>query len=421
MSFLNSKIEQGPAICVIDLKNQLTFEEVFSDPFALRECVDFGEDIVLRTSETSEILSAFVALDSWAAIVHLLPPEINEDLFSEKLLCSSNFTRRMPEAYRRIDSYELPREIVSKWIIYTSGTAGTPKPVIHTLGTLSRTVKANLRMNDLIWGQIYDPNRMAGVQVILQSFLTGRKIIGVNGNLSLDDKIAWFRSNQVSALSATPTLWRQILQSEPAINWDLKQVTLGGEIADQKILDSLTLAFPQAKVTHIFASTETGVAFAVSDGLAGFPTGYLETPPRGIPLQIRNGVLFVYNPVMATADSQGFVSTEDAVEIIGDRVLFLGRNTGVVNVGGGKVWPEEVENILRSHPLVQDAIVISRKNPISGSILVASVVPSGSVPENFSGQLRQWVHANAPNYYVPAIIKIVSEIKTSEVGKARRE
>lgn len=421
MNFRDLDIEQGLAICVADSKHQLTFEEMLSDPFALREYVDFGEDIVLRTSETSEVLSALVSLDNWAATVHLLPPEINEDRFPEKLLSSPNFIRKMPETYQRIDSYELSRKLVSKWVIYTSGTAGIPKPVIHTLETLSRTVKANPRINDLIWGQIYDPNRMAGLQVILQSFLTGRKVVGVNGNISLDDKIAWFRSNQVSALSATPTLWRQILQSEFSRSWDLKQVTLGGEIADQKILDSLILAFPQAKVTHIFASTETGVAFAVSDGLAGFPAEYLETPPHDIPLQIRDGVLFVHNPVMATADSQGFVSTEDAVEIVGDRVLYLGRNTGIVNVGGAKVWPEEVENILRAHPLVQDAVVVSRKNPISGSILVASVVLFESIPENISGQLRQWVRENAPNYFVPAIIKIISEIETSEVGKARRE
>ncbi len=100
-----------------------------------------------------------------------------------------------------------------------------------------------------------------------------------------------------NAVSATPSLWRQILQLPVSAGWDLKQITLGGEIADQRVLDALTSAFPGARIVHVFASTETGAAFSVKDGREGFPVTYLTDPaarystrdPRRDPARLQPG------------------------------------------------------------------------------------------------------------------------------------
>ena len=63
------------------------------------------------------------------------------------------------------------------------------------------------------------------------------------------------------------------------------QITLGGEAVDQDLLDRLHAAFPHARLTHIYASTEMGVCFSVRDGKAGFPADYLSD--RSLPCQLR--------------------------------------------------------------------------------------------------------------------------------------
>ena len=171
----------------------------------------------------------------------------------------------------------------------------------------------------------------------------------------------------------------------------------------------------------MFASTETGAAFSVSDRRAGFPVAYLDDPPRGVRLQVRGGVLHVYSPGVSAAGPDGFASTGDVVEVVEDRVVFKGRATGVANVGGTNVWPEEVERMLRGHPDVVDAEVTFKPNPFSGQILVARVVPGEAADVNdLPKQLRIWMKRSVPKAYVPATISITRALDLSETGKALR-
>ena len=80
----------------------------------------------------------------------------------------------------------------------------------------------------------------------------------------------------VNAMSATPTLWRKILMSDASRSLALRSITLGGEIADQQVLSTLASTYPSARIRHIYASTEAGTGFSVTDGKAGFPVSFLE-------------------------------------------------------------------------------------------------------------------------------------------------
>ena len=72
------------------------------------------------------------------------------------------------------------------------------------------------------------------------------------------------------------------------------QITLGGEVVDQAVLDRLKNAFPKSRLVHIYATTEMGRCFSVNDGLAGFPASYLKAPlPDGVELKIEDGQLMI--------------------------------------------------------------------------------------------------------------------------------
>lgn len=388
-------------------------EYFLSDPYQFHARIARGTKVAIKTNNPKIVIGALSVLENYAAEVHLMPAESNLRL-NEDVIFFSDFE---DEYYAGEESDEPGSMQTTKWILYTSGTTGVPKPVEHSLKSLTRTISKRESYNDLRWGLLYSANRMAGLQVILQALQSKTTLIAPDATWTMSQKIEFLMRHKVNALSATPTMWRQILQSKSHAGWNLTQITLGGEIADQKILDSLHNEFPLARIVHIFASTETGVAFAVTDGKEGFPEEFLQDPPRGVRIKIIDGILHVE---LKVAGSDKFVSTEDSVEIDQGRVKFLGRESGQVNIGGAKVWPEQVEAILRSHEYVVDALVAARKNSFTGSILIAQVVPTPDSPKSLDLILRKWMKEDYPNYFVPALIAVVDKLDANPTGKVIR-
>src|SRR5262249_54882040 len=155
--------------------------------------------------------------------------------------------------------------------------------------------------------------------------------------------------------------------------------------------NSLRSCYPDAEISHAFATTEAGVAFDVRDGLSGFPVTMLTGAP-GVALKVVDGTLRIrssrtahrylgeHPPVLK--DQEGFIATGDVLELRDGRCYFQGRRDGVINVGGLKVHPEEVEAVLNRHPQVRLSLVKTKKNPITGALVVADVVlKDPSLPE----------------------------------------
>lgn len=388
------------------------------DPFGLRTRVARDAEVALLTTDAALVAAALCALDGWAATVHLVPRDAADAVLEPAM----DVIRDADVTLGTGTDRELETVTSTRWVIYTSGTTGTPKPISHSVASLSRTINPSGAHGNLVWGLLYDPNRMAGLQVLLQCLVTRSPLFAPDNYAPLIQRVEHLIESGVTALSATPTLWRQILQIPCAAQWPLRQITLGGEIADQRVLNGLTRTYPDARTVHVFASTETGAAFSVRDGRAGFPVDYLTNPPRGITLDVRDGILFVYSPGVSAAGKDGFASTGDRVEIVEDRVLFRGRQTGVVNIGGANVWPEEVESLLRGHPDIAEAAVAARANAMVGNLLVAEVVlKDDASPETTGKTIRSWVRQHAvSNTHVPATVRIVDAIETSPAGKLKR-
>jgi acyl-CoA synthetase (AMP-forming)/AMP-acid ligase II len=214
-----------------------------------------------------------------------------------------------------------------------------------------------------------------------------------------------------------------------------RYVRLSGEIADQAVLDSLRNAFPQASIGHAYASTEAGVAFEVDDGLAGFPAEYIERSRNGVEMKVLQGSLRIRSPRTASRyvgteaallDEDGFVDTGDMVEMSGDRLFFAGRRGGIINIGGLKVHPEEIEAVINRHPQVRMSLVRPRRNPVTGSVVIADVVlkSGGDRPDEalgaVKGDILKLCRDALPVYKVPATISIVPSLDVAATGKLVR-
>ena len=422
--------------------------DLIDNAAALAEQVK-GRRVVLRLADSIAGIETLVAADGCAASITLLSPSLSDQHLSP-LVASADCDLLLSDAppppdlpakvsfCSELDS--LPRSPTSQsappaeteWNLATSGTTGRPKLVAHTLATLSRTARpGNPGDTTAHWGLLYDYMRFAGLQVVLQALIGGSELIIPTPTASLRDRLSTLAAQGCTHLSATPTLWRSITMTPGATELPLRQVTLGGEIADARILSSLKSTYPQARITHIYASTEAGVGFSVKDGEAGFPASYLDSPPAGLALRLVDGRLQIKNTAIrstyvGTDDrfgaDDGWIDTGDNVERIGDRIHFLGRASGLINVGGNKVHPEEVERLLLSHPEIQSARVFSKASPIMGALVVADIVPTHS-PQNpaaFRASIQAHLREQLEPYKIPAILNLVDHLETTATGKLAR-
>jgi acyl-coenzyme A synthetase/AMP-(fatty) acid ligase len=212
-----------------------------------------------------------------------------------------------------------------------------------------------------------------------------------------------------------------------------RYIRLSGEIADQAVIDSLKAFFPGVPIVHAYASTEAGVGFEVSDGLEGFPISLLGHAEPEVQLRVFDNTLHIQSPRTARCylggvgqllDAAGFVDTGDIVERRGDRLYFIGRRGGVINVGGLKVHPQEVEAVINRHPSVRISLVKGQKNPITGMVVVAEVVPESELTDADATRIRDEIlsicHRALERFKVPMRVKFVRNLPITAGGKLER-
>jgi acyl-CoA synthetase (AMP-forming)/AMP-acid ligase II len=391
-----------------------------------------GARVALLGLSPFGLIQAIIAFDGYAAAMFLIPDSIELET-AENLLTKAEIGFVISPGFeiKKINSIPFLKEQlpVSQWLLATSGTTGTPKIVEHRLSTLSRTlIGKSERSASYVWGLLYDPNRFAGLQVVLQALITGSRLV-IPENMSFEIQLSTLLKFPVNALSATPTLWRKLLMDGRILQLPLRQLTLGGEIADQSILDALKARFPDGRIVHIYASTEVGTGFSVKDGLEGFPTLWLDNDKIKPGLKIgKEGHLLIKpselpggNEVYSRLTEEGYLDTQDKVQIKNNRVIFLGRASGTINVGGNKLNPEWLEAYLMQIDEIAEVHVYGKTSKITGQLVVASVVPAKNSDIKLLRQsILEKCHLELEKWQVPAIINFVEQLPLTAAGKLKR-
>jgi acyl-coenzyme A synthetase/AMP-(fatty) acid ligase len=403
-----------------------------------------GRSVILFVRDMAKAAAALIDLDGLARRIVLCPPgwepsrleAVVRDAEADALVYdgeedAARIAVEFAAACRLpLQPRDSPRAAIreTEWILPTSGTSGPPKLVVHTLRTLTGEIaEAPLRQ----WATFYDIRRYGGLQIFLRA-LSGRGSLHLCGfEESVESFLIRLGAASISHILGTPSHWRKVLMSREARRIDPDMIRLSGEIADDAVLKALRALYPRARIKHIYASTEAGVVFAVEDGKAGFPASWLK---RDGTLQMRvvDGALHVRSDrcalrflgaqAPALADKDGFVDTGDIVERRGDRLYFVGRRDGVINVGGAKVHPEEIEAALNAHAAVRGSRVFGRKNSITGALVVAEVVlrdhrmAHAAVEREILAACR----ARLAPHMVPATLRFVAELPISDGGKLAR-
>lgn len=399
-----------------------------------------GRNVLLRTSNQIFAALGLIELDGVAARIVIAPPDIKLEhlpAIAQGAGIDTVVSDDRALALAGLDFAQLrlppPGETVkpsrhSEWVLFTSGTTGIPKMVAHSLEALTGAIQP-ATAHDIVWGTFYDIRRYGGLQILLRALVGQASLILSDADENVANFLARLGAHGVTHLTGTPSHWRRALMSPANALIRPRYVRLSGEIADQAILDTLKARFPGVPVGHAYASTEAGVGFEVTDGLEGFPASYVGG--RGaVELKVVDGLLHVRSPRTASRyvggsealTDAGWVNTGDMVELRGDRYYFAGRVGGIINVGGLKVNPEEVEAVINRHPGVRASRVSGRKNPFTGAVVVADVVLADPANDNagFREAIMESCRQTLPAHKVPAMLRFVPSLELTAGGKLSR-
>jgi acyl-coenzyme A synthetase/AMP-(fatty) acid ligase len=405
-----------------------------------------ARNVMLAIEDQLTAAAALIELDGLARRIVVCPPGL--DLASRAVIATNAGVETIVvDAEGAADAqtlvYRLPLGdaspidapfIATEWALLTSGTSGPPKLAAHDLSTLTGVMAKAPPPNPAPrWATYYDIRRYGGMQILLRALTGGESLTLTQSSDPIETTLKRLNDSGVTHITGTPTHWRKVLMSGAARRVDPAYVRLSGEIVDDAVLNGLKGAYPRARIVHAYASTEAGVGFEVTDGEPGFPASFLDARGDGaVEMRIVDGSLhlrsrrtalrYIGGDSAPITNEDGFIDSGDMVERRGDRFYFTGRRGGVINVGGSKVHPEEVENVINAQPGVRISLVKARKNPITGAAVVADVVVQEDCADSdaLRARILDACRASLAAYKVPMVIRFVPSLDTTPGGKLAR-
>ena len=305
----------------------------------------------------------------------------------------------------------------SDWSItlFTSGTTGLPKKVVHSFQSITRFVKTSETNKASVWGFAYNPTHMAGIQVFFQALLNGNSLIRLFG-ISKEEVFNSIEKYTITNISATPTFYRLLSPAQGHFT-SVNRITSGGEKFDEKTTEQLKKLFPNAKFTNVYASTEAGTLFAVHGN------NFSIKPEMKPFVKIHDNELLIHKSLMGKSDFSDveWYHTGDLVKIVSENPLqfqFVSRKNEMINVGGYKVNPGEVEETIRKIEGIQDVRVFAKSNSVLGNIICCEVVKTSNKIDEVS--IRSFLQSKLQEFKIPRIIKFTNQINTTRTGKIKR-
>lgn len=402
--------------------------------------IDPGNCISFLGDYTLEALSLLIALLINKNIVVPLSSSMTEDkntLFREACVqgyfsSNDNHTFKytsLPESNTHPLLEQLRDNKESGIIIFTSGSSGKPKAaLLQTSYLFDRYARKNkhypYRM--LVFLKI---DHIGGINTAFAAIMTGGSIVSSPGR-SPEDVCATIAKHKVQLLPTTPTFLNMLLISGMHEKYDLSSlqlITYGAEIMPTSTLQSVHKLFPTVRLKQTYGLTELGIFPTQSKDTS---STWMKVGGQGVEWKVMDAVLWIrssmamkgYLNAPSPFDEEGWYNTGDRVDVDGEYLRILGREREIINVGGEKVYPAEVENVLLQLANIDEVTVKGKKNSITGFIVTATCVlkePEDAVALRKRAITHCQKHLEA--YKVPAIIIIAEKAQVSDRYKKVRQ
>ena len=311
-------------------------------------------------------------------------------------------------------------------IVFSSGSTGEPKAAIHDFTNLLNKFKVERITLRTINFLLFD--HWGGINTLLYIF-SNAGLVGVPFGRSPDKVCEFIEKYKIELLPTTPTFINLILMSHAYSKYNLsslKIVSYGTEAMPEFTLKYFHDLFPKVKLKQTYGLTELGVMRTKSKSSDSL---WLKVGGEDYNTKVIDNTLFIkakcsilgYLNAESPFDKDGWYNTGDKVEQDGDWIKFLGRESEIINVGGQKVYPAEVESVLLEINGVKDAIVYGEKNPLIGEIVVANIkVDELNDNKQFISLIKKYCRGKLEKYKIPVKINFTQKDLISERFKKIR-
>ena len=311
-------------------------------------------------------------------------------------------------------------------ILFTSGSTGEPKASLLSFDRLlEKNEKRRTAHRTLIFLKL---DHIGGINTLLHVLCNGGTVVCL-GERTADAVGSAIQRHRVELLPTTPTFLNMLLIAQAHRQHDLsslKLITYGTEPMPASTLRSLHEAFPNVRLKQTYGLSELGILPTVSRDSGSL---WMKMGGDGFETKVVDGILWVrarsamlgYLNAPSPFDEDGWFNTKDAVEVDGEYLRVLGRTSELINVGGEKVYPAEVESVLLQMENVREATVYGKRNPITGQIVVARAsLNSPEERQHFEARMREFCRGRLADFQVPAFVELTAADHHSARFKKKR-
>jgi len=300
-------------------------------------------------------------------------------------------------------------------VVFSSGSTGKQKGILHDFSRVLDKYRMRRRMlRTLTFLQL---DHLGGLNTLFYVLSNGGTVISPKERVPRGICEA-VQTYQIELLPVTPSFLNLLMVSEEYKKWDLsslKIITYGTEVMPEATLKRVREVFPSLQLQQTYGLSELGVLRTKSRGDDSL---WVKVGGEGFQTKVVDGILWIkahsamvgYLNAPQPFDADGWFDTQDQVEVDGDYLRILGRKSDIINVGGQKVFPSEVESVLSQMPNIRDVAVRGEKNFLMGNIVVATLnLMAPEEEESVKKRLREFCKGKLSPYKIPMKIEMVSQ------------
>ena len=431
-------------IAIIQKGTSYTYRQLFNNIERIKEDVikgkiDPGEVISILSDYSFNSISLLLALyqnkNIIVPIVTKIENEVNdrvEESFTSKsiLLDNNEFTvnnHAVDNPHQMIETLQNANS--SGLILFSSGSTGKPKAMIHNFDNLINHYQDKKeRSINMILFLMFD--HIGGLNTLLNILSIGATTI-IPENRNADDICMLIQEYKIKVLPSSPTFLNLILMNNSYDKYELsslRMITYGTETMPESLLNRLKEAFPKVKFLQTFGTSETGIANTSSKSSNSTfmkindPELEYKIVDNELWLKSKTQIIGYLNSSMNSFTNDGWFKTGDLVETTNDGYIkIIGRSKEIINVGGEKVLPNEVESMILSIPEIEDVTVYGKENIITGQTVVCDVVLKEEIKsKEIKIIIRKYCKDKLDKYKIPTKVYIVKKLNFSNRYKKIR-
>ncbi len=311
-------------------------------------------------------------------------------------------------------------------VLFSSGSTGKSKAAVHDFVPLLEKFSVPRHSFRTLTFLLFD--HIGGINTLLYTLANAGCLVAVQDR-SPDSVCEAIEKHKVQLLPTSPTFINLLLISEAYKHHDLsslEMVTYGTEVMPESTLTRFHQLFPQIRLLQTYGLSEVGILRSRSKSS---DSPWVQVGGEGFETRVVDGMLYIkahsamlgYLNAPSPLTEDGWFPTGDAVEVDGEYLRILGRKSEIINVGGEKVYPAEVESVLQTLDGVEEVIVSGESNPITGQIVTAKVkLNTGETIAEFRKRMRAFCQQKLPAFKIPQKVVLVADDLHGERFKKMR-